>query len=80
MLLASFPGRVGTRQIMWSSWSIIGHCVGSHTPSVVPSPFPPPLFDHLPYASTRGKAWKIWSRAMTSGRKKVDTRRAVPNS
>ena len=27
----------------------------------------------------RGKAWEIWSRAMTSGRRRVDTWGAVPN-
>jgi len=27
----------------------------------------------------RGKAWEIWSRAVTSGRQKVDTRGAVPD-
>ena len=28
----------------------------------------------------RGKAWEIWSRAVTSGRQMVDTRRAMPDS
>jgi len=27
----------------------------------------------------RGKAWEIWSRAVTSGRQKIDTREVVPN-
>ena len=38
----------------------------SCSPSLVPGPFPPPVLDHLQCANTRGgKAWEIWSRAMT---------------
>ena len=48
--------------------------------SLVPRPFPPPVFDRLQYANTEGKAWEIWSCAVTSGRQKVDTRGAVPDS
>ena len=47
--------------------------------SLVPRPFPPPVFHRFQYEIRRGKAWEIWSRAMTSGRQMVDTREAVPN-
>ena len=42
-------------------------------------PFPLPIFDHFQYASTAGKAWEIWSRAVPSGRQMIDTQRVVPN-
>ena len=42
------------------------------TNSLVPRPFPPPVFDCLQYANMGGKAWEIWSRAVISGRQKVD--------
>jgi len=48
--------------------------------SLVPRLFPPPVFDSLQYVNTKGKAWEIWSRAVTSGRQMVDTRGAVPDS
>ena len=51
--------------------------------SLVPRPFPPPVFDRV-YSMQirRGKAWEIWSRVVTSGRQMVDTytRGAVPDS
>ena len=46
-------------------------CSQSNTPSIFP---PPPLFDHSQYEIQRGKAWEIWSCAMTSGRQMVHTR------
>ena len=49
------------------------------THSLVPRPFPPPVFHRFQYEIRQGKAWEIWSRAMPSSRHKVDTRRAVPN-
>ena len=48
-------------------------------PSLIPRPFPPPVFHHFQYEIRRGKTWEIWSRAMPSSRHMVDTRRAVPN-
>ena len=48
-------------------------------PSLVPRPFPPPVFHRFQYEIRWGKAWEIWSRAMTSGRQMVDTREVVPN-
>jgi len=47
--------------------------------SLIPRLFPPPVFDRLRYANTKGKAWEICSRAVTSGRQKVDIWGAVPN-
>jgi len=47
--------------------------------SLVPRPFPRPLFDCLQYANMEGKAWEIWSHPVTSGRQMVDTRGAVPD-
>ena len=54
--------------------------------SVIPCPsllvrsqFPPPVFDRLQYANTVGEAGDIWSRAVTSGRQRVNTQGAVPN-
>ena len=47
--------------------------------SLVPRPFPLPVFHRFQYEIRRGKAWEIWSRAVTSGRQMVDTRGAVPN-
>jgi len=38
------------------------------------SPFPPPAFDCLQYATRRGKAWEIWSHVVLSGRQRVDSR------
>ena len=35
--------------------------------SLIPRPFPPPVFDWV-CKKQRGKAWEIWSRAVTSGR------------
>ena len=46
---------------------------------LVRSQFPPPVFDRLQYANTVGEAGEIWSRAVTSGRQRVDTQGAVPN-
>ena len=44
-------------------------CSQLNTPSIAP----PPLFDHFQYEIQRGKAWEIWSCAMTSGRQMVHT-------
>jgi len=44
--------------------------------SLIPRPFPPPVFDCLQYASTEGKGL---GDLVTSGRQWVDTREAVPN-
>ena len=36
--------------------------------------FPPPVFDCTAVMQTwKGKAWEIWSRAVMSGRQRVDT-------
>jgi len=47
--------------------------------SLVPRLFPPPVY-LIAYSMQirRGKAWEIWTCAVTSGRQKVDTRGAVP--
>ena len=47
--------------------------------SLVPRPFPPPVFHRFQYEIWRGKVWEIWSCAMMSGRQMVDTREAVTN-
>ena len=47
--------------------------------SLIPRPFPQPVFHRFQYEIRRGKAWEIWSRAVPSGRHVVDTRRVVPN-
>ena len=59
--------------VVW--WQLIV-CVYA---SLIPRPFPPPVFHRFQYEIRWGKAWEIWSRAMTSGRQMVDTRGAVPN-
>ena len=46
--------------------------------SLVPRPFPPPVFDRLQCANTEGKAWEIWSCAVTSCRQKIDTQGRCP--
>ena len=52
------------------SWPTVIECA-----SLIPRPFPPPVFDHFQYEIRRGKAWEIWSRAVPSG----CTLRAVPD-
>ena len=47
--------------------------------SLVSRLFPPPVFDHLQYVSMEGKAWEIWSHAVTLGRQMVDTHGVVPS-
>ena len=47
--------------------------------SLVPRLFPPPVIDRLQYANMDGEGLGDSSRAVTSGRQKVDTRGAVPN-
>ena len=39
--------------------------------SLIPRPFPPPVFDRLQHRNTEGKAWEVRSRAVTSGRQRV---------
>ena len=39
--------------------------------SLVPRPFPPPVFDHLQYAYMEGKAWEVLSCTITSGSQRV---------
>jgi len=43
--------------------------------SLVPRPFPPPVFDRLQYANTDGEGLGD----LITGRQKVDTRGAVPD-
>ena len=43
--------------------------VSTYTTGLAPSPdHLPPVFDHFQYVKTKGKAQKIWSRTVTSGR------------
>ena len=60
--------------------STIPRLLTAEVGSLVPRLFPLPVFDHLQYAIGRGKVWEIWSRAVTSGRQRVDTQGVVPNS
>ena len=46
--------------------------------SLVPRPFPPPVFDRLQYANTEGEGLGDLVTCVTSGRQTVDTRGAVP--
>ena len=50
--------------------------------SVIPRLFPPPILDCLQYwyANMGGKAWEIWSHVVMSGRQRVDTWGAGPDS
>ena len=43
---------------------------------LIPRPLPPPVTSILEFLQ-RGKAWRIWSHIMTSGRQTVDTQEAV---
>ena len=48
--------------------------------SLVPRPFPPPVFDHILYQKWRGKAWEKGSHAWCQVDVRVDIRRgAVPD-
>ena len=51
----------------------------NHCCSLIPRPFPPPVFDRLQYANMEGEGREIWSCAVISGRWSVDTQGAVPN-
>ena len=44
---------------------------GYYSTSLVPRPFPPPVFHRFQYEIRRGKAWEIWSRAMPPSRHMV---------
>jgi len=46
--------------------------------SLIPRLFPPPVFNCLQYANMEGEGLEIWSRVVTSGRQRVDTRGVVP--
>ena len=58
--------------VCWNVTASIGTCEQCMywQPSLVPRPFPPPAYS---MQILRGKAWEIWSHAMTSGRQRVDT-------
>ena len=47
--------------------------------SLIPRPFPPPVFHRFQYEIRQGLGREIWSRVMPSGRHMVYTQRAVPN-
>jgi len=64
---------------LYKTVGVLSHNDMLGTNNLVPRLFPSPVFDCLQYANTGGKAWEIWSRAVMSGRQKVDTRGAVPN-
>ena len=46
--------------------------------SLVPRPSPPLVFVACSMRTRRGKAWEIWSRAVTLGRQSVDPQGAMP--
>ena len=58
------------------------HLVKGPATVVLASFPPPPAFDHCQHTNTEGKAWELSSRAVMSGRQRVDTQGGgggVPN-
>ena len=63
--------------VVMQSWTVFGWsymivtlvaALSMAQTSLVPRLFSPPVFDRFQYEIRRGKAWEIWSCAMTSGR------------
>ena len=65
--------------MIWAHFQDFGVWIITHC-SLVPRPFPPPVFDRLQYANTKGEGLGDLVTCGTSGRQMVDTRGAVPDN